>query len=236
VVLPLLVYWPALFILSHIPIWELVLKARVSDKGLHFLVYMVLVFFLWLAVRPYRRVDWKRATVWWILLVLVCYGVLDEWLQMYVGRSCDAVDFLADLAGAVTSLVILSIFSFLPAFLVLTGSVIFILTNVTRINPADLVPMLNAAFHLFGYALFTLLWLRCVEQFFSLRCPQGRWLIISLALPAGFLALVQLFSACLGNGFRVTDVVVSSTAIGAVVGSLFVKGLIGAAAGGLQKR
>src|SRR4030042_647093 len=91
-IISLLVYWPGVFILAHIPIPQLVYKAQVSDKSLHFLVYLVLVFLLWFTISPDKKVNWRKAAAWWVLFVVVWYGVVDEVLQGYVGRSCDIID------------------------------------------------------------------------------------------------------------------------------------------------
>ena len=117
--LSLALYWPTLFVLSHIPIPQVVLDAQVSDKTLHFIAYFVLVFLFWGTIKPYDKVRWRQATVWWVLLVVVWYGVVDEWLQGFVkGRTVDRSDFFVDLIGAVVSLLLLTVFTFWPALTV----------------------------------------------------------------------------------------------------------------------
>ena len=95
----LILYWPGIFILTHIPVSVpfLILRLQASDKILHFVAYLFLVFLLWFSINPDVKVNWRKASVWWILFVVVWYGVIDEWLQGYVGRSPDAMDFAADL-------------------------------------------------------------------------------------------------------------------------------------------
>src|SRR4030042_2153286 len=137
-IISLLVYWPGVFILAHIPIPRLVYKAGVSDKGLHFIAYLILVFLLWFAISPNRKVNWRKAAAWLVLIVVVWYGVFDEVLQGYVGRTCDIRDFFADLAGTVAGLVLFTFFTFWPVLLAVTGIAIFILTNLIRANLADL--------------------------------------------------------------------------------------------------
>lgn len=105
-IISLLLYWSGVFILTYIPVPQLVYKAQVSDKSLHFLVYLVLVFLLWFAISPNKKVNWRKAAVWWVLFVVVWYGVVDEWLQSYVGRTCDIMDFFADLAGTLAGLIL----------------------------------------------------------------------------------------------------------------------------------
>ena len=105
----LLMYWPAIFIETHIPqIPRWVSQVVASDKVMHFVAYFFLSFLLWFAANPNKKVHWRKPSVWLILFVVVWYGVIDEWLQMYVGRNTDVRDFFADLAGAITGLMILS--------------------------------------------------------------------------------------------------------------------------------
>jgi hypothetical protein len=197
----------------------------VSDKTLHYLAYFVLVFLLWFATSPERKVNWRKAAVWWILFVVVVYGVIDEWLQGYAGRSSDVLDFLANLAGAFTGLVLLSIFEFWPASLALTAAAIFVLTNFMRASLADQKPVINAAFHLCAYAFFSLVWTRCMYHLLPIKAPRAKWLIGALALPMGFLFGVELFSAVAGNGFRPLCVFISAVGIAAVVITIYLTAL-----------
>jgi len=227
IIISLVFYWVTLFILAHIPIPQLVRKADVSDKGLHLLAYMILSFLLASAINPYKKINWRKAAVWWVLLVIACYGIVDELLQGYVaGRSSDIRDFVADLAGTFTGLIVLSIFTFWPACLIVTGVTIFGLTNIARANLADLLPGINTAFDLFAYALFTLLWIRYLYYSLSLRAPKPKWLIVASILPAGLLWAVKLGSLFLGRSFAIMDVIVSAVGIIVVVGIIFLFGLI----------
>ncbi|MHC4543000.1 MAG: VanZ family protein [Planctomycetota bacterium] len=222
VIISLLIYWPVIFILAHIPIPQLVRKAGVSDKIIHFVAYLALVFLFWFAVSPGRKVNWRRATAWWVLLVMVCYGVIDELLQgVVVGRSCDAMDFLADLAGVITGLILFAFFTFWPAFLVVTGITIFAMTNLSRINLADLLPVTYVAFLLFSYGFFALLWIQNMHLYLSLKAPKLKWLIVALALPIGFLVAVKLFSIISGRDFRLQDVIIAAIGIAAVVITIY---------------
>ncbi len=222
----LLFYWPTLFILAHIPIPLFVRRAGVSDKSLHFLAYLILVFLLWFAIGPDRKVNWRRAAVWWILLVVVWYGAFDEWLQARMGRSGDVADFFADLVGTVAGLILFSFFTFWPALLVVTGITIFLLTNLTRANPAELLPIPNAAFHLFAYGFFTMLWIRHIHHFLSIKAPQPKWLIVTLALPTGLLLVVKLYSIISGRYFGIGNVVLSTIGIAAVVVTISLMALL----------
>ncbi len=225
-IIPVLLYWPTIFILTHMPVPRLIFRTvRASDKILHFIAYFVLVFLLWFAVSPGKKVSWRRAAVWWVLLVVIWYGVFDEWLQGYVGRNPDVMDFFANLAGTLTCLVLLSIFSFWCVSLIVTGVIIFVLTNPVWSNTAALLPAVDAMIHLFSYALFSILWVRGMQRFLPVRASQVRWLMVALAGPTGFLLLVESLSVISGRGFGLLGAVISLTGIAVVVAVIFVTAL-----------
>jgi hypothetical protein len=225
ILISLVFYWPAIFILAHIPVPKFFHGAQVSDKTLHYIAYFVLAFLLWFAIGRDRKVKWNTAAVWWVLFVVVCYGVLDEWLQGYVGRDADIMDFFADLAGALTGLVLLTIFSFWPAALVATGATAFVLTNFMRGGLADVLPVTNAVFHLFVYGIFSLLWTGYMRDLLPIKAPETRWLIGALSAPVGLLLAVELFCVLAGNDFRLSNMAVSVVGIAAVVITTYVTGL-----------
>jgi VanZ family protein len=224
-IISLLIYWPAIFYLAHRPVPGWVYEAQVSDKSLHFLAYLVLVFLLWSAIGHGKKVNWRKAITWWILFVVVWYGVIDELLQGYVGRTCAVSDFVANLAGTLTGLVLFTFFTFWPVLLVVTGITVFLLTNLTRGNLSDLLPVTSVMFYLFAYGFFTMLWIRYMHLFLSLNAPQPKWLIGALVLPTIFLLIVKLFSVVLGKDFRARNVLISATGIAAVVITVFLTAL-----------
>jgi VanZ family protein len=215
-ILLLVLYWPVLFVLAHIPMPDIVRKAGASDKTLHFLAYMVLVFLLWGAIESYQKVQWRKAAVWWLLLLAVGYGAIDEWLQGYVGRTPDLMDLLADVTGAVTSLVLLSILDFWLAATAVAASGIFILNCLTRADLTRVLPATNLALHLFGYALVTALWV----HYGSLRWPgrPGAWTsaVRALVLPIGLLAVVELVAWSLGKRPTLAELAMVGTGIAVV--------------------
>lgn len=227
-VLPLLFYWPAIFILTHVPIPKKFLEniQHVSDKTLHYLAYLILVFLLWFAISPDKKVNWRKASAWWVLLVMAVYGAVDEWLQGYVRRDPDMMDFIADLAAALTGLILLSLFHFWPAFLVLTGAAIFILTNFIQVNLAGELSLLDASFHLFAYVIFSLSWIRYMCDLVPVKAPRPKWLIGAFAMPIVFLLGVESFSAVAGNGFRFQNIVISVIGIATVVLTIFLMALL----------
>jgi len=229
IIILLLIYWPSLFVLAHMPIPGLVREAGVSDKGLHFLAYLILVFLFWSAINPHKKVSWRRGAVWWVIFAVIGYGLIDELLQKYVaGRTCDATDFAADLAGMLTGLVLMSVFNFWTTCMVVTGGSIFILTNLTRVNPADLLPVTSTVFYPSAYAFFTALWIRYIQfwpKFNPDLSPHSRWLVTALAAPIGLLLAAKLGSIVLGRHFGMQHIIVSTAAIAVVVGTIFAAGV-----------
>lgn len=218
----LILYWSAIFIATHIPIiprWAGLLPG--SDKTLHFIAYLVLVFLLWFAINPESKVNWRRPAAWWLLLIVVWYGVIDEWLQMYVGRSADVRDFMADIAGALTGLAFLTIFNFRPACLILTGFGIFVMTNFFCANPAFEPHFVRLSFYFFSYAFFSLLWISYINHFLSLRPAEIKWLISSTAAPALLLLSFEVFCLIAGHNLNIPNFLAAFAGILTVVIPIF---------------
>lgn len=218
ILLALLVYWPTMFVVTHIPqISRWVAKAQVSDKTAHFIVYLVLTFLWWFTISPYTKVKWKKSTVWWTLLVIVWYGAFDEYSQSFFGRNADVSDFLANLTGTLAALVLLSMFTFWPASLAVTAIAIFAATNLSRINLAVLLPITYLSLHLFAYAFFALLWVHYLKRRPSPPTPaQPKWFLMASAVPLALLAGVKIFSALVGRSLWATDIIAAVAGIAIV--------------------
>ncbi|MHC4742722.1 MAG: VanZ family protein, partial [Planctomycetota bacterium] len=197
----LAIYLPVLFVLSHIPIPAKVHNAGVSDKVLHFLAYLVLVFLFWIALNPERKVCWRERSPWAVVLIMLAYGIIDEVLQGFVGRSCDARDLAADLIGVFAGLILLTFFTVRLAAVIVCGMVIFGITNVAKVKPADYVTLADTVFHLVSYAVFTLLWIHCMRRFPFSSVSKWQWLAVALAMPAALLLAVKGYSISLGKEF-----------------------------------
>jgi VanZ family protein len=215
ILLILLVYWPGLFVLTHIPIPQLARQSGMSDKVMHVLAYLGLVSVWWFSISPYNKVDWRKAKVWLALVVMVWYGAFDEWLQGCIGRSADARDFYANITGAVIGLVILSIFSFWPGCLIISAVLIFAVTNLSKIDMLTEMPWLNISFHFFGYAGFTLIWIQFMQRY--IRLVHYKWLIAAFGLPVALLASVKICSLLIGKEIWLVDSVTALAAITAAV-------------------
>ena len=188
----LAVYWSLLFIATHIPIQDLGHQTGMSDKTMHWLAYMGLVFFVWLAVSPYDKVNWRKAKVWVILAAIVWYGMMDEWLQSYVGRGAEVKDLLADMIGALVGLGLLSILSFWPAALAVIAIFIFTISNLSRIDLLWDQPYLNIGFHFVAYSAFSLVWIQYLDHRLPAKVSAMKWLISAFLLPLVLLCAVKL--------------------------------------------
>jgi hypothetical protein len=220
----LYLYWPAFFIVAHVPIPESVQKAGVSDKSLHFLAYLMLVFLLWFAVSGVQKIDWRGLRPWLVLLVLISYGIIDELLQGLVpGRSPDAVDFVADVTGVAAGMILFTVLSFWHAGLLIGAIVIFSVANVSRIDLAVVMPVTYAVFHLFAYAVFTMLWINYLQIYTSFSAKRTRIERLALAstAPVGLLLAVKLYAIFLGKGFTTADTAVSAGAIVVVTAAFY---------------
>jgi VanZ family protein len=219
----LAVYWPLLFIATHIPIHDLGRRTGMSDKTMHWLAYLGLVFFIWLAVSPYEKVNWKKAKVWGILAVLVWYGAVDEWLQSYVGRGTELADFFADMRGTLLGLAILTFFSFWPAALVVTAIFTFTVSNMARLESVWNQPYLDIAFQFASYSVFTLLWVQYLDRKLPAKVSAMKWMASSLVLPVILLAVVKLSCPFFGEQVWLWDCL---TAIAGIILSVIVSRFI----------
>jgi len=218
----LMLYWPALFVLTHVPMPRQVQAAHVADKGLHFVAYFLLVLLVWGAVKPYERVRWNRATVWWVLLVLCCYGAVDEWSQGWVqGRSADVVDYYTDVGAACTGLLLLTFLPFWPALLWGVALAIFVVSAWSKGDLTSKLPLTTVLVHVLSFSLFTVLWLLYLARSSQERrgvetplwhrlgaAPEGRWRwgVRSLAIPLVLLATVKLGAMVFDRAFPLVEV------------------------------
>ncbi len=227
----LILYLPSFFIAAHTPIPQVVREADVSDKGLHFLAYLILGFLLWFTVSDGRKVNWRKTAPWIVLFAVLIYGILDEWLQSFVaGRSCDPRDFLADTMGICLGLCAFSFLSFWPAGFLVTAVIISVGDNIARADLPNLLPAANAAFHLITYGILTAFWLHCVRGFIPAVDPRRnrtKWLLISLAAPTGLLLATKLSSAITGRQLAAADIVSSIGATLAVVAAFYLSTVYG---------
>jgi len=208
----LIAYWIAIFILTHIPIIHisfLVRQVNASDKSLHFIAYFLLAFLLWLAFNPSQKVEWQKTSVWWSLFVIVCYGAMDELLQTYMARSSSIFDFIADISGAISALILLSIFSYRSAQIIVTMMTIFAIRNITVVNFNILFPQFSMIFHLFGYGFLSWLCARHIYQSTTFKINKLLQIILLISGPCIFLCITECTAAIIGRTLQISDIIIS---------------------------
>jgi len=196
-----------------------------SDKTLHIMAYLVLIFLWWTTISPREKVNWKKTKVWVTLALMVWYGAMDEWLQHYVGRGPSVYDFYADLAGTLGGLAILTVLSFWPAMLTFSAILIFMFTNITRVDLVGTNIFINTAFHFAAYAGFSLVWIQCMSRVITFGSNRSKWLAITLAGPVALLVIVKTASLALGKSVWLIDCIPAVAAIIAAVAISFVVSL-----------
>lgn len=107
----LAVYWLAMFVGTHVPRIPVSMEGGGTDKWLHFGAYAGLGFLLstTLFLRGTPASTGRRALV--VIFVGLLYGVADEWLQGFVGRDPDVLDWCADALGTACGTAVFHVFA-----------------------------------------------------------------------------------------------------------------------------
>lgn len=212
--LALALYWPTLFVLAHIPIPQVVQRADLSDKSVHFLMYAILTFLLWSVIQPNAKVDWRRAIAWLVLLSIFVYALCDEGLQHFVrGRSADPKDLVADMLGTITTLAVLSVFSLWSAAAIVSAIAIYMLPILARKNLMHLLPVMTSVFYVGGYACFTLLWTRCSRPLMRRWNKGGQRFVVSISGPLALLMVTKISTMVKQRPFETWDIVAAVVGI-----------------------
>ena len=206
-------YWPALIVFAHISVPDSVRDADVSDKSLHFQAYLVLTFLIWFSIKPQEKVNWRKLPAWLIFFSLTAYGAIDEVIQGHIGRSCDAMDLVTNITGILCGLVLLTFVSFLTAALIISGIVIFGISNVAKTDLTDLFPLAYIAFHFVAYSIFTSFWILNMNLIFHKKLKKAKWFILSVGIPVCFLIIVRISSFLLGGVTHLEDFIIPVIAI-----------------------
>lgn len=77
------------------------------DKVVHFTAYAVLGWLAAWSLRSLRRSPIERIAV--VLFAIALFAAVDEITQSYVGRTCDPLDWVADLTGAIVGIAVYSL-------------------------------------------------------------------------------------------------------------------------------
>ncbi|MBU0641508.1 MAG: VanZ family protein [Planctomycetes bacterium] len=96
-------YWIFLFCATHFP--RLVLEGPIpqTDKVAHSAAFGLLAFLFWRFVETFRS-SLGSGFVWFAAGLLIAYAAVDEYLQLFVGRSGDVRDWISDTGGIVAVL------------------------------------------------------------------------------------------------------------------------------------
>ena len=208
-------YLITLFTFTHIPIPQVVYRANVSDKWLHFLAYMNLFFLLWFSINPDKKANWRKLAVWLILLGAVISGAADELSQPYTGRTCDILDFVADAEGIFAGLVIFTFLTFWPSLLAVWAISIFGVATLISADLSKIAPTLDTVYHVLAYGGFTLIWGQLINLYLSPKTILSRLLLIT-SLPLGLMFFVKVSSILLGRYFTAMEMLCSAGTILAV--------------------
>lgn len=105
--LALPLYWIALAIATHYPTVQIPGAFEWRDKIVHFATFGILAWLLWHFLTRTRPAT--STTIWRALAVLVPYATLDEYTQQFVRRNTELADWIANIAGIVTALLVMEL-------------------------------------------------------------------------------------------------------------------------------
>lgn len=99
-----LFYWFMLLVATHIPgSGETPPGLTIADKFMHFGAFTVLAAMVgWTYFRIKNHLTLRHLVI--LGLTMAAYGAVDEWTQLLVGRSCELLDWVGDVAGIVVGL------------------------------------------------------------------------------------------------------------------------------------
>jgi VanZ family protein len=103
----LVAYLLALVASTHWPSELKSIQASYFDKVIHFLAFAVLAWLVAWALRLDKGGSLQTAAV--LVFAIAVFAALDEITQPYVGRQCDPLDWVADLAGATAGISVFSL-------------------------------------------------------------------------------------------------------------------------------
>ena len=101
------VYAVLLAVATHYPRVRIPGELPQGDKLAHFVAFGLLAWLWWRFWRALRPIGPRF--VWVSGGALIAYAGLDEYLQQFVGRFTDAIDFAANAAGIVCVLAVLEL-------------------------------------------------------------------------------------------------------------------------------
>ncbi len=106
----LCVYWPIIFVASHVP-KEIVPRGwTVSGADLHVLAYSVLTVLVFAAAGMIRRISMRCRKIWALVSLISGYAAVDEFLQLTSpGRHAYLMDWVVDTVACLLCVSLLAI-------------------------------------------------------------------------------------------------------------------------------
>lgn len=208
----LLLYWPVVFVLTHVSqVPGFILRTQMSDKTMHYLGYLMLVFLWWFSVFPSQKPSVLRLSFWITLATMAAYGGFDEWLQGFTHRTPDVWDWVADMGGVVTGLIIFGVVGLRLSALGVATVCIFILTSLCKTDPLGFVPFIDILFYLCAYSLVVLLWMDYLRKRQTLS--RVEFVLLSLLMPVLLLSITLIIASMVGKQFAIDRLVAAAAGI-----------------------
>ncbi|NIA06305.1 MAG: hypothetical protein GWP14_01480 [Actinobacteria bacterium] len=96
----LCVYWPTIFIISHIPKDYVPKNVTVSGVGVHLGAYFVLTLLVFLNAGLGHNTHLRSKKTWLLVGAIAAYAALDEFVQSFIqGRSGNIIDWTVDMSA-----------------------------------------------------------------------------------------------------------------------------------------
>ncbi len=208
--LPLVLYWPMMFVATHIPAAKLPrFEIYGRDVTLHFSSFFILAILYWLARYRWQKPDIRKRSFYIAMIVFAVYAALDEISQSFVSRNCSIIDWLSDMSGSLTALILLILVRRSIYWLIIYWPAMFLITHwPSQDTPFLRLPPIwqqyDAALTMVGYSVLTMIWWRTL-------CPIPRFVFTKKILITSFVPMVlyafadELFNLVIHRQFSTTD-------------------------------
>ena len=104
----LCVYWPAIFVISHIPKEHVPKNVPFSGRALHLVAYFVLALLVFANAGLGRNIHLRSKKTWLLVGVIAVYAALDEFIQLFIqGRYGSGIDWAVDLFACLLCVLVL---------------------------------------------------------------------------------------------------------------------------------
>lgn len=166
-IIVLCLYWPALFILTHIPrVPNIALHS--PDYFMHFVAYFILTILFWVAARGFERPSLRKSFTYKVIVLFALYALMDELTQTFVGRSCSEKDLISDCVGVLIALLVLYLWSFRVRRLIMFWAGFFVTVHWPELFGLLRLPdswdAYRMVYFMGGYIGLTLLWCRVIAE------------------------------------------------------------------------